>query len=63
MGSYARLGSKDSGSLHVRLAEPEPTIRHERRRGAQQDREISLDGAIELRIGYAHSIITVFYVP
>lgn len=61
-GSYALMGSKYSGSLHIRLDEALPTIRHERRRGARQDREISLEDAIELRIGHARTLITVFYV-
>ena len=48
--SYARLDSKATSSLHSRLVEAEATTRHERHRVMQQDREISLGGAIELRI-------------
>ena len=62
VGSYARLGSRDSGSIRVRLVEAEPSVRRERHRGAQQDRDISLDGSIELGGGYAHPVITFFYV-
>ena len=48
--SYARLDSKALSSLHSRLVEAEATIRHEWHRVMQQDREISLDDAIELRL-------------
>ena len=46
---YARLDSTASGRLHGRHAEAASTIRHDRRRGAQQDLEISLDDAIDAK--------------
>ena len=49
--SYARLDSKAFARLHSRLVEAESSIRHDRHRVAQQDREISLNDAIELMSG------------
>ena len=55
--AYARMDSKAFGRLHARLVEAESAIRHERHRVSQQDREISLDDAIELKVGYTHTLI------
>ena len=49
--AYARLDSKATCSLHSRLVEAESSIRHEWHRVTQQDRELSLNDAIELKIG------------
>ena len=57
--AYARLDSKSFGSLHSRLVEAESSIRHEWHRVAQQDQGISLDDAVELSMGYTHSLITL----
>ena len=56
--AYARMDSKAFGKLHARLVDAEAAIRHEWHRVTQQDREISLDDAIELNVGYTHSLIT-----
>ena len=61
--AYARLDSKGFGSLHSRLVEAESSIRRERHRVAQQDQSISLDDAVELSMGYTHTLITVCQVP
>ena len=50
---YARWGSKTNDSPHTLLAEAETTIRHERHRLMQQDKTITLDGAIELTNRYS----------
>ena len=49
--AYARLDSKALRSLHSRLVEAESSIRHEWHRVTQQDREPSLNDAIELMFG------------
>ena len=60
--AYARLDSEAAGRLRIRLVEAESTIRHERHRATQQDREIPIGDAIELKAGYTHPLITICFV-
>lgn len=46
---YARIYINDVGRLHCRLVDAESPVRRERHRVTQQDREISLGDAIEMK--------------
>ena len=47
---YGRIDSNASGALNSRLAYAESSIRHDRHRATQQEKDASSDDAIELRL-------------